>query len=49
MLDNSLKPSPQRGSMSPLPSDWRYREDLIWLKYKNEPFADAWKKELEKM
>ena len=44
MLDPTIKPHPQLGSKCPLPSDWRYREDLIWLKYKNEAFADAWKK-----
>ncbi len=47
--DRRYKLWPQRASKSPLPSDWRYREDLIWLKYKNEPYADAWKKELEIM
>jgi hypothetical protein len=31
----------------PLPSDWRYREDLIWLARGNIPFTDAWKKRLE--
>ena len=46
MLDPKFKPHPQRASKCPLPSDWRFREDLVWLKYKNEPFADAWKKEL---
>lgn len=43
------KPQPQRATKNPLPSDWRFREDLIWLKYKKEPYADNWKKELEKM
>ena len=30
-----------------LPSDWRYREDLIWLKYNYELIAHQWKLRLE--
>lgn len=30
-----------------LPSDWRFREDLIWVRRDNEAVADLWKKELE--
>lgn len=30
-----------------LPSDWRYREDLIWLKYKYLKIAHAWKVRME--
>ncbi len=30
-----------------LPSDWRFREDLIWLKYNNIPIAHNWKVRLE--
>jgi hypothetical protein len=30
-----------------LPSDVRYREDLIWLKNGNEAFAQTWKTRLE--
>lgn len=30
-----------------LPSDWRYREDLIWLERNNMPNADEWKKRQE--
>lgn len=30
-----------------LPSDARYREDLIWLFYKNENYAQEWKSLLE--
>ena len=30
-----------------LPSDWRYREDLIWLKYGFLPIAADWKHKLE--
>jgi hypothetical protein len=32
---------------NPLPSDCRYREDLIWLRRGNIPYADAWKDALE--
>ncbi len=35
MGDKNSKPAPQRATKNPLPSDWRFREDLIWLKYKN--------------
>ena len=30
-----------------LPSDWRYREDLIWLKYGFMKIASNWKLKLE--
>jgi len=30
-----------------LPSDWRYREDLIWLKYNYMLIAHQWKQRLE--
>lgn len=30
-------------SEEPLPSDGRFREDLIWLRYGNEEYAQAWK------
>lgn len=30
-----------------LASDWRYREDLIWLKYGYELIAHQWKVRLE--
>jgi hypothetical protein len=29
------------------PSDWRYREDLLWLKYGSEDLAATWKYKLE--
>lgn len=29
------------------PSDWRYREDLLWLKYKNLKFGQEWKLRME--
>ena len=30
-----------------LPSDWRFREDLIWLHYDEELIAHQWKLRLE--
>lgn len=30
-----------------VPSDWRYREDLIWLKYNYQKIAHQWKLRLE--
>lgn len=30
-----------------LPSDWRYREDLIWLKYNYMAIAQKWKFRME--
>ena len=30
-----------------LPSDWRFREDLLWLRKENDVISDLWKKELE--
>jgi hypothetical protein len=30
-----------------LPSDWRYRDDLIWLKYKHQKIAQKWKVRME--
>lgn len=29
------------------PSDWRYREDLIWLKYDHMKIAAQWKLRME--
>jgi hypothetical protein len=29
------------------PSDWRYREDLLWLKYSHMKIAQAWKIRME--
>ena len=45
-MDN---PKPHRINFTKkcLPSDHRYREDLIWLFYKNEPYAQEWKNLLE--
>lgn len=33
---------------NPLPSDIRFREDLMWLFYGNEEYAQKWKVKLEK-
>jgi hypothetical protein len=45
-IDNFL---PHRYSPDPycLPSDSRYREDLIWLVYEDQTFSQAWKEKLE--
>ena len=45
-IDNG-KPAGIWYSPRALPSDWRYREDLLWIRKENEPIADLWKKELE--
>lgn len=34
-------------SSHPLPSDWRYREDLIWLSRGNRQYAEKWKHRIE--
>jgi hypothetical protein len=34
-------------SAHPLPSDWRYREDLIWLWRGNRQLAENWKHRIE--
>ena len=30
-----------------LPSDWRFRDDLLWLKYKQINIAHKWKLKME--
>ena len=45
--DETIKFAKVSYTKSPLPSDWRFREDLIWLTKGRLPFADAWKKRLE--
>ena len=37
----------QKAAAHPLPSDMRFREDLIWLFYRNERAAQQWKLALE--
>lgn len=39
-----MKPIP---IANPLKSDPRYREDLLWLRRRNEDFAQIWKTRLE--
>ena len=34
-------------SDNPLPFDWRFREDLIYCKYKDIEKAEIWKHRLE--
>jgi len=34
---------------TPLPSDSRYREDLVWLKHGNSSYAEEWKVKLEQV
>ena len=34
-------------SAHPLPSDWRYREDLVWLWRGNRQLAETWKHRIE--
>ena len=41
------KPSRYKPTQDPLPSDFRFREDLIWLKYGNANHASDWKIRLE--
>ena len=45
-IDDEL---PYRINMDPhsLPSDSRYREDLLWLKYENQKYSQEWKNKLE--
>ncbi|CAG9334262.1 unnamed protein product [Blepharisma stoltei] len=33
--------------VNPLPSDWRYREDLVWLSRGNSEIAQKWKYKIE--
>jgi Oxysterol-binding protein len=40
------RPSPVA---NPLPSDFRFREDLIWLQYENKEMAQEWKYKLEEI
>jgi hypothetical protein len=44
---NSCVPCKMSYTCNPLPSDWRFREDLLWLRRKSIPRADTWKVELE--
>jgi hypothetical protein len=44
---NVHQPVFHRFASHPLPSDWRYREDLIWLAKGNSDFAQKWKHKIE--
>ena len=37
----------QMATDNPLPSDFRFREDIIWMFYGNEKYAQEWKFQLE--
>lgn len=44
---DSIRPMPLKFKEDPLPTDWRYREDLIWLRRNNMETAQEWKTRLE--
>jgi hypothetical protein len=44
---DKIQPSTYKAIEDPLPSDCRFREDLIWLKYGNMKNAEDWKLRLE--
>jgi len=44
---DKIRPLPLKFKESPLPTDWRYREDLIWLRRNNMDTAQEWKLRLE--
>ncbi len=44
--DEPIRQVPEVGE-EVLPSDWRYREDLIWLKYNYMKIAQKWKFRME--
>ena len=44
---NECKADPLKFAVDPLPSDWRFREDIVWLRRNNLPYAQEWKVRLE--
>ena len=44
---NSMEPVFHKFVSHPLPSDWRYREDLVWLAKGNSDIAQKWKHKIE--
>jgi len=44
---DKVKPAAYKPTENPLPSDVRFREDLVWLKYGNMKHAEDWKLRLE--
>ena len=54
MIDNQVEWSMYRDIpemvtpiLHPLPSDWRFREDLIWMHYNDYQKSEKWKLKLE--
>ena len=45
---DSQRPMKHFAIQNPIPSDCRFREDLIWLRYGEKKIAQKWKFELEK-
>mgnify|MGYP003552985670 CR=1 FL=1 len=45
--DTSFKGFSLKMNLDVLPSDWRFREDLLWLLYENVTYAQSWKTKLE--
>lgn len=43
----NIRPLKHYCVLNPLPSDLRFREDLIWLFYENKKIAQKWKLRLE--
>jgi len=44
---NKVLPVPLKFVENPLPSDWRFREDIIWLRRNNMDYSQEWKLKLE--
>ena len=44
---NKFAPDRHKAVENPLPSDQRFREDLLWVRYQNNPMAEKWKLKLE--
>lgn len=44
---NIHRPVFHKFGINPLPSDWRYREDLVWLGKGNSEIAQRWKHRIE--
>eukprot|EP00826_Nyctotherus_ovalis_P033105 TRINITY_DN2670_c0_g1_i3.p1 TRINITY_DN2670_c0_g1~~TRINITY_DN2670_c0_g1_i3.p1 ORF type:complete len:542 (+),score=101.09 TRINITY_DN2670_c0_g1_i3:1076-2701(+) len=44
---DQVTPSPLKFEGNPLPSDWRFREDIVWLRREKTEYAQEWKLRLE--
>lgn len=44
---DEVQPAFHNFDINPLPSDWRYREDLVWLAKGNPEIAQKWKIKVE--